>query len=251
MLPSALAHRDRTLPAPVSVLMPVCNEAEVIEQVIEEWATDVFGDLPDGSELLFDEAASTDGTREILERLKLKYPFIRVMYNERKDGFAAAARRLYREAKCPLVFFTDSDGQYVPSEFWKLVRYAKNFPFIHGAKVGRQDPFYRRVASFFFNKVARTVFDTTYSDINSAFRLMEREVALALMEQCRHMPTLLNAELLLRAEFEGVPVKQVRVLHRARASGVSKGLPPGSFVSECVKAYKGLFNLRDEYLHAK
>jgi len=239
---------DRTLPGPVSILMPVCNEAEVIEQVIEEWANDVFRHLPPESELLFDEAASTDGTREILERLRQKYPYIRVMYNERKDGFAAAARRLYREAKCPFVFFTDSDGQYVPSEFWKLAPHAKRFPFVHGAKIGRQDPLYRRIASFVFNNIARVIFDTTYSDINSAFRLIERDTAVDLMGQCKHMPTLLNAEILLRAEFQGVPVKQVRVLHRARKSGVSKGLPPGSFFSECIKAYRGLFNLRDEYL---
>lgn len=238
----------RTLPAPVSILMPVCNEAEVIEDVIEEWAKDVFQYLPAGSEFLFDEAASTDGTREILKRMIEKYPYIRVMYNEKKDGFAAAARRLYREARCPLVFFTDSDGQYVPSEFWKLAPHMRRFPFVHGAKIGRQDPLYRRAASFVFNTVARTIFDTTHSDINSAFRLMEKDTAVELMAQCRHMPTLLNAEILLRAEFQGVPIKQVRVLHRARKSGVSKGLPPGSFISECLKAYRGLFKLRDEYL---
>src|ERR1035441_4651984 len=109
-----------TLHAPVSILMPVCNEAEVLEGVLEEWITEVFQYLPEGSELVIAEATSTDGTREILAAMCEKYAFMRVLYRDTKDGFAAAARLLYSEARCPLVFFTDSDGQYVPAEFWKL-----------------------------------------------------------------------------------------------------------------------------------
>ena len=59
----------RKISAPVSILMPVCNEADVIEDVIDEWVRDVFQYLPEGSEFLIDEAASKDGTREICKDL--------------------------------------------------------------------------------------------------------------------------------------------------------------------------------------
>lgn len=237
-----------TLPAPLSIVMPVSNEAEVIERVIEEWVSDVLQYLPEGSELLFDEAASTDGTREILARMQSKYPFIRVVHNEIKDGFAAAARRLYREAKCPLIFFTDSDGQYVASEFWKLAPYAEKFCIVHGAKIGRQDALFRKIASAIFNRVARLVFDVHYSDINSAFRIVRKDVVEAMLPKLRCMPTLLNAELLLRAELENFPIKQVHVIHRRREHGVSRGLPPARYLSECIKAYRGLLRLKSEYV---
>ena len=239
---------DRALPAPLSILMPVCNEADVIEQVIDEWVQDVFQYLPAGSEFLFDEAASTDGTREILKRMMEKYPFIRVMFNEEKDGFAAAARRLYREARCPLVFFTDSDGQYVASEFWKLTPYVGKYWIVHGAKIGRQDAFIRKVASAVFNRIARFIFDVHYSDINSAFRIVRRELSDAMLPELECMPTLLNAELLLRAEMENYPIKQVRVIHRHRKHGVSRGLPPMRYPLECLKAYRGLLALKSEYV---
>lgn len=232
---------------PVSILMPVCNEAPVIESVLNEWHDVVFAHLAEGSELVIDEAASTDGTREILERLKIKFPYLRVNYNEKKEGFAVAARRLYGMARCPWVFFTDSDGQYVPQEFWKLAKYMDKFDVVHGAKIGRQDPFMRRLASFLFNIISRTIFDIHYSDINSAFRLMKRTEVLPIVETCRHMPTLLNAELLLRCEFAGMPIKQVRVLHRPRTHGVSRGLSPNRFVIESYRAYRGLWALREEY----
>jgi dolichol-phosphate mannosyltransferase len=239
---------DRTLPEPVSILMPVCNEAEVIEQVIEEWANDVFRHLPPESEFLFDEAASTDGTREILERLRQKYPYIRVMYNEKKDGFAAAARRLYREAKCPLVFFTDSDGQYVASEFWKLAPYIDKYWIVHGAKIARQDAIFRKVASAVFNLAARFILDVHYSDINSAFRIVRKDLSDVMLPKLKCMPTLLNAELLLRAELENYPIKQVHVIHRRRQHGVSRGLPPNRYLMECLGAYRGLLAIKSEYV---
>lgn len=236
-----------TLSEPVSVLMPVCNEAELLEGVIEEWIDVVIRFLPSGSELVIAEAASTDGTREILASLCAKYPYIRVYYRDLKDGFAAAARLLYSEARCPWVFFTDSDGQYVPSEFWKLTPFADNFAIIHGAKIGRQDPFFRKVASAVFNRVARFIFDIHYSDVNSAFRLMRRDVVTELLPSIHCMPTLLNAELLLRAELDNRSIKQVHVIHRKRPSGISRGLPPGRFLAESWAAYRGLLRMKAEY----
>jgi glycosyltransferase involved in cell wall biosynthesis len=236
-----------TLPDPVSILMPVCNEVDVIESVFEEWYREVIRHLPPGSEMVIAEAASTDGTREILQRLSAQHSFLRVIYRDRKDGFAAAARLLYSEARCPWVFFTDSDGQYVASEFWKLAPFVGEFSIIHGAKIGRQDPFFRKVASAVFNRVGRFIFDVHYSDINSAFRLMRTEAVKDLLPQLHCMPTLLNAELLLRAEMDNRSIKQVHVIHRKRRKGVSRGLPPGRFLKESLAAYRGLLALKAEY----
>lgn len=227
--------------------MPVCNEVDVIESTIEEWVNEVFAFLPPGSEFLIDEAASTDGTREILVRLSGKYDFLRVHYHETKDGFAAAARRLYEGARSPFIFFTDSDGQYVASEFWKLAPFAADFDLVHGAKVGRQDTFARKAASALFNRIARVVFDVHYTDINSAFRIMKRDVIARVLPSAHCMPTLLNAELLLRLELNNFSIKQVHVRHRPRKFGVSRGLPPWGFLRESYRAYRGLLAVKREF----
>lgn len=232
---------------PVSIVMPVCNEAAIIEEVVEEWVSEVFKYLPEGSEILFDEAASTDGTREILQRLQKKYPFIRVTFNPVKDGFAAAAKRLYQGAKCPLIFFTDSDGQYAASEFWKLTSFIEGYDIVHGAKITRQDPIYRRIASAVFNWIVRFVSDVYYSDINSAFRIVKKDVRDALLPKLGAMPALLNAELLLRAEFENYQIKQVFIRHRSRRHGKSRGLPASGFLNDCIKAFRGVHAIKSDY----
>jgi glycosyltransferase involved in cell wall biosynthesis len=233
------------IPQPVSVLMPVCNEAAVIEGVVREWERDVFRHLPPGSELLFDDGDSRDGTRERLVALQAELTFIRILLSPR-DGFGASARRLYREARCPLVFFTDSDGQYVAREFWKVAAVFATCDLAHGAKVNRQDPLYRRVASAGFNQLARSYFGVAVADVNSAFRLLSKAMVDDLLPHVHCMPTLLNAELLLRAVAAGYSVKQVDVAHRPRADGDSRGLPPGRFARECLRAYRGLAELRRE-----
>jgi glycosyltransferase involved in cell wall biosynthesis len=227
--------------------MPVCNEADVIESTITEWADDVFAYLPKGSEFLIDEAGSTDGTREILERLCTRYDFLRVTNHPVKDGFAAAERRLYESASCPFIFVTDSDGQYIAAEFWKLAPHAVRFDLVHGAKVGRQDTFARKVASAIFNLIARFVFDVHCTDINSAFRIAKREAIAAVLPSTHCMPTLINAELLLRMELNNFSIKQVRVRHRPRRFGVSRGLPPWRFLRESYDAYRALIDLKREF----
>jgi glycosyltransferase involved in cell wall biosynthesis len=237
---------ERSLPKPISILMPICNEADIIQDVIAEWHADVMQYAPLGSEMVFDDGASTDGTREMLAELaQTSYPFIRVIHSAR-DGFAAAARRLYSAASCPLVFFTDSDGQYVPAEFWKLVPHLDRFDLVHGAKVNRQDPVVRRVASACFNGIAEWGFHAGIADVNSAFRLMSRALVDDLLPRIQCMPTLFNAEMLLRAAHSGYRVKQVDVAHRPRQFGVSRGLPPVRFARECYMAYRGLGELRSE-----
>jgi dolichol-phosphate mannosyltransferase len=233
------------LAQPVSLLMPVCNESDVIREVIEEWHRDVIEELPDGSELVLDDGDSTDGTLEILDEMGRRLPYLRVIRSKR-DGFGASARRLFQAARCPLVFFTDSDGQYVPSEFWRLTEHIGGTDLVHGAKGCRQDPVFRRIASWGFNRLARWYFGVRISDINSAFRLMRREVVADLLPKTRHMPTLLNAEMLLRAVSGGYSVREVAVAHRQRRHGGSRGLPPRHFLEECWRTYVGLVRLQRE-----
>jgi hypothetical protein len=237
-----------SIPFPVSILMPVSNEADVIEFVIEEWISDVFRFLPKGSEFIFDEAGSNDGTNEILHKLSLKYSFIKVFHRKKKDGFGNAAKRLFSRASCPLVFFSDSDGQYLPSDFWKIAKFCNdNYDLIRGAKIGRKDPFIRRLSSAFFGKFIQFLFNTSYLDYNSGFFLIKRDVLSNLLPLLRSMPTLVNTELLLRAELENYSIKQVYVLHRRRKYGTSRGLNPSTYFLHALFAINGLYKIKASY----
>lgn len=243
--------RRRELREPVSILLPVCDEVEGIESVLAELVEVVYRHLPPGSEFLIEESGSKDGTKELLKELQQRWPFLDVKYNARREGFGAAARALYRRARCPWTFFSDSDGQCVASEFWKLAEFAEQCDFVLGVKRVRYDPLIRRITSRVFNRIAKTLFGVPGQDINFGFRLARREALLRCLERCEDMPTLLNAEVSIYAHAMGYRLKPVGVHHRPRIFGLSRGLTPGSVPSNSWKAFTGLLRIREKIRERK
>lgn len=229
---------------PISILLPVCQEADGIESVIAELVEVVFRYLPEGSEFLIEEGGSTDGTKEILQELATRWPFLKVSYSDKKEGFAVAAQKLYQRASCPLVFFTDSDGQCVASEFWRLINALNSNDFVLGRKRIRHDPMMRRLSSRAFNLVARTLFGFKYRDINFGFRLCSRKAILDALQDVHVMPTMINSEIAIIAHARGYRIVEVDVYHRPRLFGMAKGFV-GFFPAEAFKAFLGLLKLRN------
>lgn len=243
--------RQQGLTEPVSILLPVCNEAEGIESILAELVEVVYRHLPEGSEFIINEGGSKDGTKEILQELNKRWPFIQIEYSEKKQGFAKAAIQLYRKAKCPLLFFTDADGQCIANEFWKMTDLIKDNDFVLGVKKVHYDPFVRRVASFCFNGIARMIFGFKFRDINFGFRLSRKEPLIQVLDKAKHMPTLLNAELTILAYIMKYRLAEVQVHHRPRMYGLSVGLTPNSIPRESMQAFRGLLNLKKDLKAAR
>lgn len=242
---ATVARARRTqLQEPVSILLPVCDEVEGIESVLAELVEVVYRHLPDGSEFLIEESGSKDGTRELLQELQIRWPFLNIRFQPKREGFGPAARALYARASCPWVFFTDSDGQCVGSEFWRLAEHVENHDFVLGVKRIRYDPLVRRITSRVFNRIAKTLFSVPGEDINFGFRLARREAVLRCLDHCADLPTLLNAEVSIYAHALGYRILPVRVHHRPRIFGLSRGLTPGSVPANSWKAFIGLLKIR-------
>ena len=203
----------------------------------------VYRHLPAGSEFLIEEGGSVDGTKEILKDLNKRWPFLKINYSNQKEGFATAARKLYEQAQCPLVFFSDSDGQCVAAEFWKLVPHAREAALVLGAKRIRRDPFTRRILSRGFNWLVRRLFGLSCRDINFGFRLCRREIALKYLRSCREMPTMINAELVLLATMGNEAVREVTIHHRPRLYGSRQGFT-GPMLEEAGSAFLALLRIR-------
>jgi glycosyltransferase involved in cell wall biosynthesis len=200
--------------------------------------------LPEGSEMVLDDC-STDGTEHRLVELVKTYPVLRLNFSKR-DGFFKSAMRLYGLAQCPLVFFTDSDGQYVPREFWRIAAHIDNYDMVHGAKQNRKDPFYRITASAVFNALMRRWFKSKCVDVNSAFRLIKRPLLNSVLGDIKYLRMLPNTEMYLRAEAKGFKIKNVMVPHRPRKYAKSRSLPFKRFGFECYSAFCGALKLRQE-----
>ena len=110
---------------PISLVIPVYNEVEVIEKVIRDFYDKVISKI-DGAQFIIAEDGSNDGTKEVLKRLSEEIPIMLVMGDERK-GYTRAVKDALKLPEHDIIFFSDSDGQQEPDDFWELIKYIDDY----------------------------------------------------------------------------------------------------------------------------
>jgi len=99
----------------LSVVIPVYNEADTIEQVVERvLATDLK------KEVIVIDDGSTDGTNDHLARLAAAET-IKVIVHDHNQGKGAALRTGFAAATGDIVIIQDADFEYDPREYAKLI----------------------------------------------------------------------------------------------------------------------------------
>ena len=98
---------------PLSVLIPVYNEHQTIESIILRVLR-----LDTAKEIVVVDDGSTDGTRDILERLHTKYPeTLRCVFHSSNLGKGAAIRTALAEATGNIIAIQDADLEYHPEDY--------------------------------------------------------------------------------------------------------------------------------------
>ena len=100
----------------LSVVVPVYNEVDTIEQVVEA----VSRAPVDEVEIIVVDDGSTDGTRDVL-RDKVEPRVARVLYHPVNRGKGAALRSGFEAATGDLVVVQDADLEYDPQDYPRLI----------------------------------------------------------------------------------------------------------------------------------
>ncbi|MFA5337255.1 MAG: glycosyltransferase family 2 protein [Candidatus Omnitrophota bacterium] len=100
----------------LSIVIPVYNEIESIEQIIKKVSAANFE-----KEILIVDDGSSDGTREFLKGLP-KGSNLKVFYHEINQGKTAAIRTAFKHISGDIVIIQDADLEYNPSDYKGLIR---------------------------------------------------------------------------------------------------------------------------------
>ena len=103
----------------LSVFFPAYNDSGTIASLVIS-ALQTARRLTDDYEVIIVNDGSADGTADIANELAHTYPQVRVVHHEKNRGYGGALRSGFAAATQDLVFYTDGDAQYDPSEMMAL-----------------------------------------------------------------------------------------------------------------------------------
>jgi len=232
-----------------SIILVVYNEAGVIENVIKDFYEEVVKKVPN-AKLIIAEDGSTDGTKEILNALNKKIPFVSVSSNERK-GYTKAFKDALRIANTELVFFSDSDGQHKPADVFKLLKEINENDIVSGYKFPRRDPIHRVIGSNIYNNLIYLLFGLKIKDIDSGFKLIKKKVIDNVLNEVTIFKYCVMTEFVLKAYFSGYKIKEVPVSHYPRKSSKSTIFTPKKLPLIIISIIKNLLEIKSEWAKRK
>jgi glycosyltransferase involved in cell wall biosynthesis len=225
--------------ASFSVVVPIYNEAEIVQDCLSRMVAD-FRTLEVPFEVLACENGSTDGTAELVDKFRLDHPEIRVEHLEVAD-YGLTLKHGMNAAKHEIVVIVNLD-------FWDLafVRTAMGrldaFDMVIGSKLMRgahdRRPVVRRLITRSFNVFLRLGFGFRGTDTHGV-KVYRREAFKDVIDRCVTDQWIFDTEFVLRAERAGRRILEVPVsVSEIRAPGYS------SLLKRTPRTLRNLFTLR-------
>ncbi len=222
----------------VSIALPCLNEADNIRSTVDgllQWLT-LRG--MEGEIIVVDDG-STDATPQILADMQRVIPNLIVVTHAQNRGYGAAVRSGCERATGEIMGFMDSDRQFDPRDFDRLLPLLETYPFVTGRRRHRADPLMRKMNAKLFGILSFFILGIWVRDINCAMKLWKREIWPTIRPNFA-TGALVNAEIFYRLKRAGLTYGQVDVEHYPRKFGKQTGAK----LSVIVKMFLELVALR-------
>lgn len=159
----------------VSVVMPVFNERKTIEEIVARVLA-----VPMRTELIVVDDGSTDGTRDILQRLAAEHP-IKLILQPKNGGKGSALRRGFQEVSGDLVVIQDADLEYSPEELPELTGLIREgrADVVYGSRfLGRHRVFLfsHYAGNWLLTLLTNVLYNTMLSDMETCYKAMRVSV---------------------------------------------------------------------------
>jgi len=177
----------------LSIVMPVYNEIGTLAEIVRrvravKLTVEVGYGADNGSVIQFDreivivDDGSTDGTRDILEKLEGE-PDVIVASHERNQGKGGAVCTGLQHASGDVLLIQDADLEYDPRDYPALLKpiVEGRSQVVYGSRF-RGGPtrtmfFWHMIGNHFLTLVTNILFNTILSDMETGYKVFTREVA--------------------------------------------------------------------------
>jgi glycosyltransferase involved in cell wall biosynthesis len=204
----------------ITACFPCYNDAKTIGTMVRDVRA-VLAPLVDELEIVVVDDGSTDGSQDVLKYLADDVPELVVVLHERNRGYGGALISAFTTATKDWIFYTDGDAQYDAREAALMVEaVTPDTDIVQGYKIGRGDPWYRKIIGRVYHHVVKLAFRLHVRDTDCDFRLFRR----ALFERTplQSETGVICVEMMRRFEQSGAHFVEVPVHHYNRPHGRSQ-----------------------------
>ena len=162
----------------LSVVMPVYNEAETLDTMIQR----VLTDIPHNLELIVIDDGSTDGSGSIADKRAASDPRVRVLHQE-NAGKTAALRRGFEISRGAIVIVQDADAEYDPSEIDPVIQPILNghADVVYGSRflvrrAARVLYYYHFLANSVLTRLSNLLTNLNMTDVETRYKAFRGEI---------------------------------------------------------------------------
>jgi glycosyltransferase involved in cell wall biosynthesis len=208
------------VPIDISVVIPLLNEEESINE-LHNWIKRVMDEHDFSYEIIFVDDGSTDGSWEVIKRLRSQSDHVKAIKFRRNYGKSPALQCAFQKAEGDVIITMDADLQDSPDEIPGLYRMIteEGYDLISGWKKKRYDnKLTKNLPSKLFNATARKVSGIKIHDFNCGLKAYRSSLAKSIEvynDMHRYIPILAKD-----AGFTRIGEKVVQ--HQPRKYGKSK-----------------------------
>lgn len=204
----------------ISAFFPCYNDAMSIENMVDDVRSSLVRVVND-FEIIVVNDGSRDDSREVLRRLRERVPELRVIEHETNRGYGGALISGFANSTKQWIFYTDGDAQYDATEILRCTAVATaDTDVVQGFKIGRGDPFHRRVIGRAYHHLVKALFGLPVRDTDCDFRLIRRSA----MDRVTLQSTsgVICVEMMYSLKKAGARFAEVGVSHHHRPHGKSQ-----------------------------
>lgn len=167
----------------ISVIIPVYNEINTLEKILEKIEQASLCSLH--KEIILVDDGSTDGSRELLKGLEEKQDEkgYKIFFHSKNMGKGAAIRTAVHYATGDIIVIQDADLEYDPVDYEDLIKlilddradvvYGSR---LSGGKPTRSFKFSHYIGNMFLTLVTNLLYDSTLTDMETCYKAFRADV---------------------------------------------------------------------------
>lgn len=228
----------------LSVVIPVYNERETLETLIERVKA-----VPIQKEIILVDDGSTDGTQEKLHRLngyRDSHNRIAVHFHEKNRGKGAALRTGFLQTTGDVVLVQDADLEYSPNEYPRLLLpiLRDEADVVFGSRFLGDQPhrvlyFWHYVGNKVITMLSNCFTNLNFTDIETCYKVFRGNIIREIAPQLQQERFGIEPELTSRMSRGGWRVFEVSISYHGRtyAQGKKIGWRDGIQAIWCIVRY--------------